>query len=188
VGAPVPDWKTKKAKRRKAAGPGVKAWNYPTAANVIEEIGRAAPAYGEIRWETLGEAGVQWPAAAGTRSSRRVQAVEASPVAAAPNGNFWLVGGPLLWDGGVFMHYSAEQVRNLTPEPFVALNPADAAALNLAEGAAVTVRSDRGSVELMLKTEPSVQPGTAWLPAGLTGAPAETLGAGRGAPVAVTIR
>ncbi len=72
--------------------------------------------------------------------------------------------GPLLWDGGLFMQHAPEQVRKLTPEPFVALNPADLAAAKLAEGSQVTVTSPHGSATLTLKADASVQPGTAWIP------------------------
>jgi len=78
-------------------------------------------------------------------------------------------------------------VRKLTPEPFVALNPADLAAAKLAEGGKVTVTSPRGSVTLTLKADASVQPGTAWIPANLGGLPAETLGAGRGEVVTIKV-
>jgi hypothetical protein len=40
----------------------------------------------------------------------------------------------------------------------------------------------------MLKADATVQPGTAWVPAGLAGAAAEVLGADLGEPVAVTIQ
>ena len=70
--------------------------------------------------------------------------------------------------------------------PFVALNPADLAAAGLTEGPIVTVTSVARRVTLPLRADASVQPGTAWIPSGLTGAPAETLGAGSGESVMVT--
>ena len=78
------------------------------------------------------------------------------------------------------MQWGAEQIRNLAPAPFVALNPADLAAGGLVEGSPVTVTAARGAVTVVLKADPAVQPGTAWMPYGLAGAPAETLGAGSG--------
>jgi anaerobic selenocysteine-containing dehydrogenase len=93
-----------------------------------------------------------------------------------------------LWDNGLLMQHAADQIRHLIPEPFVALNPSDLARSGLIEGAAVTVSSAQGAVDLLLKADATVQPGTAWVPARLAGAPAEGLGAGLGEPVAVTIR
>jgi NADH-quinone oxidoreductase chain G len=186
VASDVADWKKKK--RKVKTGPAPKPWNYANAAAVLEEIGKAVPAYAGIRWETLGEQGVQWNASALLRPARRVEPVEATPVSAPAKGSFLLVSGPVLWDGGTLMQHGAEQVRKLTPEPFMALNPADIAAAGLAEGGAVTASSSRASISLTLTADASVQPGTVWIPSGLAGAPAEALGAGTGESVFVTCK
>lgn len=191
----LPEWKRKKRAKAKT-GPAPKPWNYPNAQAVLEEIGKAVPFYAALRWDALGEGGVQW-AAKDLRSGIRDGGLGnlQSPLPATtghtvPNpqpGNFLLVSSPLLWDGSLFMQYAAEQVRKLTPAPFVALNGADLAATKLAEGSTVTVVSPHGSVALTLKADASVQPGTAWIPANLPGLPAETLGAGRGEAINITI-
>jgi NADH-quinone oxidoreductase chain G len=188
--AQLPDWKRKKRKAK--TGPAPKPWSYPTAQTVLEEIGKAVPPYAGLRWETLGEGGVQWPVSALTRAPRRPElapapAATASAAAQAP-GSLRLVSGPLLWDGGLFMQHAPDQVRQLTPAPFVALNGADLAAAKLAEGGQVTVTSPHGSVSLTLKADASVQPGTAWIPADLAGLPAEVLGAGLGEIVSVVVQ
>ena len=180
------DWKRKKRKARQ--GPTAKPWNYPNAQAVLEEIGKAAPAYAGMRWETLGEAGVQWPSAAMARIARKPEGTEIAPLAAPAAGSFYLVSGSLLWDGGAVMQHAAEQVRGLIPQPFVALAPADLAALKLVEGSAVVVSAPSRNVSLTLKADASVQPGTAWVPSGQPGFPAETLGAGRGEPVPVKVQ
>ena len=110
-----------------------------------------------------------------------------SPIPNPQPGSFLLVSGPLLWDAGLFMQHAPDQVRKLTPAPFVALNPADLAAAKLTEGSQVSVTSSRGSVTLTLKADASVQPGTAWIPSHLADLPAETLGAGHGEVMTVTI-
>ncbi len=182
----LPDWKKKRRKIK--TGPAPKPWNYPNAQAVLDEIGKAVPFYAPLRWEALGEAGVQWPASALVRAPRRVEPVDVAPIAAAPTGSFTLVSGPLLWDNGPLMQHGAEQVRKLIPAPFVALNPADLATAALTEGRQVTVTSAYGNVTLTLQADASVQPGTAWVPANLAGAPAETLGAVRGEPVSVAVK
>ena len=68
------DWKKKKQKAK--AGPASKPWNYPTIGTVLDEIGKAVPAYAGIRWETLGEGGLQWNMSALARPARRVEPVE----------------------------------------------------------------------------------------------------------------
>jgi predicted molibdopterin-dependent oxidoreductase YjgC len=163
-------------------------WDYGDARQVLREISKAVPAYAEINWDALGESGVQTPAPAGLRSSRHEEVIAVTPTPAPAEGAFWLVSAPLLWDSGTFMEHAAEQVRGLTPAPFVALSPGDFGAAGLTEGSEVTVSSEYGSVRLIVRTDASVQPGTVWVPAGLAGAPAETLGARRGEPVAVVIQ
>ncbi len=184
VASDGPDWKKKKHKVK--TGPMSKPWNYPNVAAVLEEIGKAVPAYAGIRWETLGEQGVQWSASALQRPARRVEPVEVAPVPAPAKGSFLLVSGPLLWDGGTLMQRGAEQVGKLAT-PFVALNPADLAAAGLIEGPIITVTSPRASVVLPLRADASVQPGTAWIPCGLASSPAEMLGASSGEVVNVTV-
>jgi predicted molibdopterin-dependent oxidoreductase YjgC len=178
------DWKKKKQKVK--TGPVSKPWNYPTVGIVLDEIGKAVPAYAGIRWETLGEGGQQWNAGALAKPARRAEPVEITPIAAPAAGSYLLVSGPVLWDGGTLMAQGAEQVRKRMVAPFIALNPADLAAAGLVEGPIVTVTSPRASVVLPLRADASVQPGTAWVPANLTGAPAEML-AGIGECVSVVV-
>ena len=189
----IPDWKRKKRKTK--TGPAPKPWNYPNAQSVLEEIGKAVPFYAPLRWEALGEGGVQWSAkdlrfrisdfGLSTPMKDASQSAIRNPQSAM---EFLLVSGPLCWDASLFMHYAPEQVRKLAPAPFVALNPADVAAAKLAESSQVTVTSSYGSVTLILKADASVQPGTAWIPVNLAGLPAETLGGGRGEPISVIVR
>ena len=180
------DWKKKKQKAK--VGPASKPWNYPTIGTVLDEIGKAVPAYAGIRWETLGEGGLQWNASALARPARRVEPVEIAAIAAPVADSYLLVSSPVLWDGGTLMAHGAEQVRHRMAAPFIALHPADLAAAGLLEGPIVTVTSSRASVVLPLRADASVQPGTAWIPSGLTGAPAEMLGASSGEPMLVTCK
>ncbi len=183
----LPEWKRKK--RKVKTGPAAKPWNYPNAQAVLEEIGKAVPLYAALRWEALGEGGAQW-----SPRELRIGIKEwslSNPQPLVPNpqpGSFLLVTGPLLWDAGLCMQHAAEQVRKLTPAPFVALNPTDLAATKLAEGSQVTVASPHGSVTLTLRADASVQSGTAWIPANLPGLPAETLGAGHRESGSIVVR
>jgi len=160
--------------------------HYASAADVLAEIAQVVPAYAGITWQALGDQGIQWPAPEPDAEPSPI--IDVSRVAARPGGGYWLVSGPVLWDDGTFMQYGAEEVRKLVPAPFIALNPADLRADNLCENCEVTVRSPLATLTLMLRLDPAVTPGTAWVPLGLAGRPAETLGGGRGEPVAVTIR
>jgi NADH-quinone oxidoreductase subunit G len=184
----APDWKRKKRARADTKGGSAqKPWNYPDSHTVLDEISRAAPIYTGMRWESLTDQGQQWPATGLARPNRRFEPVEVQPLPAVEQGRFALVSGPLLWDGGVLMQHSAAQLQGRIAGSFIALNPADLSSVDVPEGHGVTVTSDRGSVTAVLQADDCVQPGTAWMPYGLAGQPAETLGAGRGEPVSVTI-
>ena len=140
--AKTADWKRKKQKAK--AGPAPKPWNYPTAGTVLEEIGKAVPAYAGIRWETLGERGLQWPASALARpAAPRRAGRDRSRSRRRPRAATCWSSSPVLWDGGTLMQHGAEQVRKRMAAPFVALNPADLAAAGLIEGPIVTVTSSR---------------------------------------------
>ena len=115
------DWKKKKQKTK--AGPASKPWNYPNIGAVLDEISRAVPVYAGIRWETLGESGLQWNASALTQPARRVEPVEIAPIAAPVTGSYLLVSSSVLWDGGSWMAHGAEQVRKRMVAPFIALIP-----------------------------------------------------------------
>jgi NADH-quinone oxidoreductase chain G len=183
-----PDWKRKR--RRVAAarqGPVAKAWNYTSAGAVLEEIGRAVPYYSTFHWETLGQLGQQWPANSLARSLRRPESLDVPAVPIAPQGSYWLASAPVLWNAGTLMQQAHERLKLRIPGPFVALNHSDLGMAGLTEGSQVTVTSPYGKVLLTLCADTAVQPGTAWIPLDLAGKPAESLGAGRGEPIAVTI-
>jgi anaerobic selenocysteine-containing dehydrogenase len=173
---------------RVRSGARLAPWNYRSAGEVLDEIARAVPAYTGLSWKSLGDAGIQWPADAVGATTPSAAPVEVAPVAARPGGGYWLVSGPLLWDHGTFMRYGAPQLRDLAPAPFVALNRADIQAAGLSENEEVVVRAGHTRLLLVLRADPAVAPGTAWIPYELDGRPAETLGAGRGEPVIVTVR
>ena len=183
----VPDWKKKRRKAKSASTSSAKPWNYPSANVVLEEIGKAVPVYAGIRWESLGEAGIQWSTTQLVRAARRPEVIDLSKGSPATSGGFALVSDQVLWDDGITLHFAADEVRNLVPAPFVALCPEDVASLGLLEGTAVTVTSERGSAELVLKADPAVIGGTAWIPLGLASAPAEMLGGISGAAIRVNI-
>ncbi len=213
--AAAADWKRKKRTQPARTGPTPKPWTYASAQSVLEEITRAVPAYANLRWEALTDQGQQWSAAgyaAKTEgrlkkeegrsdpatfnlppgTSNLPQAAFNLPQAAfnLPQAAFSLISGPVLWDGGPLMQRAADEVRNKIPAAYIALNPADLSSifhLPSSFAASATVTSALASVTLELRADPTVPTGAAWIPYGLPGLPAETLGAGRGEPVSVTI-
>jgi NADH-quinone oxidoreductase subunit G len=186
AGAP-PEWKRKKRARVKA-GPGPKPWHYTDVRTILEEIGKANPAYAGLHWETLDDQGAQWPANAVSRAVRRVEPLDIGPQSGLEAGQLLLASGPVLWDASVLMQHAADQVKARIPEPFAAINPITLAANGLSDGIFSEISSARGAARLLVRADETVAPGVAWVPYGLTGLPAETLGAGRGEVVVVTIK
>ncbi len=197
------DWKRKKRAQATRTGPTPKPWTYTSAQSVLEEITRAIPAYANLRWEALTSQGQQWTVT-GTEGRRKKEegrsdpaTVETVQATSLQPGAFRLISGPVLWDGSPLMQHAAGEVRQKIPAPYIALNPADLSSFFLAsEGslpssfssnAQATVTSALATVTLQLRADPTVPTGAAWIPYGLPGHPAETLGAGRGEPVSVTI-
>jgi len=211
------DWKRKKRAQSAKTGPAPKPWTYASAQSVLEEITRAIPAYANLRWEALTDQGQQW-SAAGMEGRRKKEEGKSDPAtfnlpqaafnlppgtSNLPQAAFRLIAAPVLWDGSPLMQRAADQVRQKTPAPYIALNPTDlsafggsaaargpgAAAFNLQPATRIlaTVTTALASVTLELHADPTVPTGAAWIPYGLPGLPAETLGAGRGEPVSVTI-
>ncbi|MEZ4633829.1 MAG: molybdopterin dinucleotide binding domain-containing protein [Caldilineaceae bacterium] len=89
-----------------------------------------------------------------------------------------LVSGTVLFDGGT-LFYNNETLRNIAFPTVVAIHPSDAESLSLAEGTPVSVRSPYGALDLAVKVDAQVQPGTAWIPESLPGAPVGALLNGR---------
>jgi len=88
---------------------------------------------------------------------------QVSTPAASGEGQFNLVAGNLLYDGGESFKYSS-RLHLVVPEPFVKLNRADARKMGIATGALVEVKTERGSVGVKAKVGRDVKAGNAWMP------------------------
>ncbi len=92
---------SQKGKREKADTP--KPWKYASVQEVLDEIGKAFPAYAATDWASLGEHGKQW-AADGLPVVARRLTVPARPARPRLDGfPFALVTGRLLLDDGALM-------------------------------------------------------------------------------------
>ena len=178
---PVKSGKSRKGKREKTDTP--KPWKYASVQEVLEEIGKAFPAYAATDWASLGEHGKQWAADSLPPIARRLT-VPARPARPRLDGYpFALVTGRLLLDDGALM----TRTRPASGVAVVGVNPADAAAAKVAAGDPVRVASPYGQLELTARIDDAVQPGTLWIPYSQAGAPVEALlsaaGDGVGTPV-----
>lgn len=73
-----------------------------------------------------------------------------------------LLAARALYDGGVMATHSPE-LRNVTPAPFVELNPAEASTRGLSGGEEVTVTAIRGSMRLQLRVSADTPKGAAFV-------------------------
>ncbi|MCL4861090.1 MAG: NADH-quinone oxidoreductase subunit NuoG [Caldilineaceae bacterium] len=148
-------------------------WPYADVKGVTAEITQAAPIYAGLTWDALGDQGVQWDASL-VRPQPVYRAAEQLPLPAPTGDQLALVTGAVTYDGGT-LFYQGEVMPQLAFPAAVVLNPVDAARLQVEEGAAVTVRNANGELSVAVKLDAQVQPGAAWVPEGLPGAPVGAL-------------
>lgn len=96
-----------------------------------------------------------------------------APAAFAPDEKSWRVIPLHHIFGGDELSAASAPVAERIPEPYLALNAAEAAARGYADGAVVTVMLDGREYRLPLRHDPDLAPGTAGIPRGLPGMPAE---------------
>lgn len=148
-------------------------WHFADAKALEAEIGKAAPIYRGLNWEALGDQGLQWDASA-LKSKPELKEVRQKMAKGSKEYPLTLVTGTVLFDGGTLFSVT-EKLGGVTTGPVVGLSPADATKLGLAEGASVAVSSPEGSLSLSVRISEQVQPGSAWIPESLPGAPVGAL-------------
>ncbi len=148
-------------------------WHFADAKAVGAEIVKAAPIYRGLTWDALGDQGLQWDAAS-LRGKPELKEVRQKMAKGSKEYPLTLVTGTVLYDGGTLFS-ATEKLHAISTGPVVGLSAVDAAKLGLAEGAAVTVSSPEGSLALTVRISQQVQPGSAWIPESLPGAPVGAL-------------
>ncbi len=100
------------------------------------------------------------------------------PEPAQPPGGYPLIllAARALYDGGVMATHSPE-LRNVTPAPFVELNPAEALSRGLTGGEEVAVTSTKGAIRLQLRISPDTPKGAAFVLFDQPGAGGNQMGA-----------
>jgi len=138
---------------------------------VLEEIVRVASPYEGLSYGSLGDDGIQVAIEGGTRQFAKADFWPPAANAAYP---LALATGRLLFDRGSPFAQS-EIMRQLIPEPFIEINPADAEALGIADQDAVTVSSARDSLELRARVCDDICPGCVFVPLHLSEMPVAAL-------------
>ncbi|MBN2113861.1 MAG: molybdopterin-dependent oxidoreductase, partial [Acidimicrobiia bacterium] len=133
-----------------------------SAAALATEIAGVAPAYAEATWAALdwgpGQEGRLVPTPAPYRLPLEAPRQE--------TGDLVLHLARVLYDRGTLMQQGPSLAR-LAPEPALYLHPDDTARLGVAAGSRVRLTGSNGTAELAATLDPSLAPGTAYLPANL---------------------
>ncbi|MCB0044401.1 MAG: NADH-quinone oxidoreductase subunit NuoG [Caldilineaceae bacterium] len=152
-------------------------WPYASAQGVLEEITTAIPAYAGLDWTALGDQGVQWNAET-VRPRPAYRRCRQDDLPAAGEGELALVTGTVAYDGGTLFRLT-QAMRDMIHAAAVTLNPDDAAQAGVKDNDAVLVRSAHGELRLRAAVSEEIEPGTAWIPESLPGAPVGALLNGR---------
>ncbi len=146
-------------------------WNSIQAVNKFqEEIAgplRGGDAGVRLLDQAAGGAGTLARAPDGSASVPVAGYLDSVPAPFAPRRGEWLIVPRHHIFGSEELSAEAPAIAELSPQPYVALGPSDAAALGAAPGAVVNVKSEAGSASLPLRVEPGLPAGLAALPAGL---------------------
>jgi NADH-quinone oxidoreductase subunit G len=127
---------------------------------VMREAARIGPLYEEATWEQIGAGGrsLRYPDLA-----RKPAKVEYSPAPAKEGYPFVLALGRALFDGGLAL-MQTPAFEPVVPEPYVEMNPADAAQASIKDGFRVKIKSSVGTVAATARLTEDVCPGCVFLP------------------------
>lgn len=172
-------------------------WEYFTAADIAQEIAATVSGYGRITHATLAATGTtgSWGRQANesvyydgtsyrntegiglTAGDRLTLSLRTAPAATAPADRpTLLLSQPLAYDGDALLRGSKLQSHVAAAHVIVSLG--DAEALGITAGAAVTLRSERGSITLPARVVADLPRGLALLPTGLPGSGAADVQSG----------
>ncbi|HYC03872.1 MAG TPA: formate dehydrogenase subunit alpha [Azospirillaceae bacterium] len=158
-------------------------WRHRGPAEVFGEMAALMPSLAGIGWERLERDGsVTYPLDPATGHGRAIIFGDGFPTASGrarvvpvglvppdepPDADFpWLLTtGRLLehWHTGA-MTRRASALNALEPEPFVTMNPKDLRRLGITAGGTVAVETRRGQIELPVRPDRDVSPGSLFIP------------------------
>jgi predicted molibdopterin-dependent oxidoreductase YjgC len=135
-------------------------FGYPGPEAVMREVAKIAPLYGEHSWDMLAVGGrlVRYGEA-----PKRVGRAEYAPPPLKEGSPFALATGQMLYDGDALLSQTAA-FDEMVPQPYLAMNPGDAAGLGVKDGSKVTVRSSAGKLSAMAHLTEDVCPGCVFMP------------------------
>ena len=146
-----------------------RAWEFSGPEEILAEIIKVLPGYRSLDLTRIGEAGWQRPRSEAT-PRRYLSRVEPTPAPADPDYPLILVAGHVLYDQGTLLRRT-ERIRELAPEAYIVIHPADAERFGLADGDDASVVSADGQLGLTVRLSTEVVPGVAFAPLNLSDPP-----------------
>ncbi|HYG60749.1 MAG TPA: molybdopterin-dependent oxidoreductase, partial [Symbiobacteriaceae bacterium] len=147
---------------------------------VMAEIASCMPIYGGIRYDRLGEQGLQWPCPTPdhpgtpilhrerfTRGAGRFTAIDFRPSAELPDAEYpfiFTTGRSLFHYHGGSMTRRARPLAEHMPTAYAEMEPATAAAMGIADGDTVQITSRRGQVLVTAKLVEGTGPRVVFMP------------------------
>jgi len=177
IGESRPDWQIICELARRM---GSKEFEYPSPADVMNEIALLTPIYGGIVYERIQKVGLQWPCASKehpgtpylhkekfTRGKGMFFGIEFKEPAELPDEEYPLI----LTTGRIIFHYHTGTMTRRTallnrevPTGYVEINPMDAKKLNIINGEMVLVQSRRGEIKIKALITNMVPEGVIFIP------------------------
>ncbi len=177
----------------RSIGPGAAGLPYASAAEIFDEIARAAPMMAGVSHARLETAGIRWPCPDADHPGTdtlfldrfntpdglaRFHPVEYRPQSEPADAEY-----PLLLNSGrsLYQYHSSTMsmrspgLSSFRPESWMLLHPADAASAGLVDGDRVRVISRRGELETTVRTDPGVAEGEPFMPFHYPDAPVNVL-------------
>jgi formate dehydrogenase alpha subunit len=160
---------------------GAAGFDFASPEEVMAEIARVAPSYGGVTYERLDREGsLQWPVPSPehpgtmylhkekfTRGLGRFHAIEFQEAAELPDEEypFILTTGRIMFQFHTgTMTRRSPKLEQEAPEPYVEMNPEDAARIGLDGARRVRVISRRGEIEVAVRLTERIRPGVVFIP------------------------
>ncbi len=145
-------------------------WPFVDVRSVTAEIAKLLPIYRGMTWDALGDQGLQWDAT----PVRGKAAMQTVAVDALVEEGYSVIGGTVLYDDGD-LFARTPLMQNMSFGASVGIHPSDAEKMGIVAGSLLSVRSDQGELILAARLDPSIRPGSVWIPESLPNAPVGAL-------------
>ncbi|MEX2286275.1 MAG: formate dehydrogenase subunit alpha [Planctomycetaceae bacterium] len=157
--------------------------NYDSVSDVFDELASLTTSYAGLAHQNLGPTGKLWPCAdPATQDGEQILFADRFPTASGrgkfvpckyqpadepPDAEYPFV----LNTGRVLEHWHTGSMTrrsyalsHIEPDAFAAMNPSDLRRLDIAAGSSIRVSSRRGKIELAVRADAGIEPGSVFIP------------------------